>query len=304
MGMVRVTQQVLVQRTLKNLNANVMRIFKLQDRLATGHIASTPSDDPIAVRRAVNTQANIDRNEQYIRNAQNAEPQLTATASAVQSALDIVIRATELGVQASNGTYGNAQLSEIADEINQLLESMVVEGNREVNGRAIFGGTRTTESPFAAIRDANGEITAVNYVGNGEHIAIAIGDAPTTIVNETGSDAFLAQQNVFQTLIDMRDNLRAGDQNSIRYGALAELDTAMEQLLLSTTRVGAIQNRLERAANNTEDVNASLEELLSNTIDADLADTVLQLNAENNAYQAALNAGARVIQPSLLDFLG
>jgi flagellar hook-associated protein 3 FlgL len=46
-----------------------------------------------------------------------------------------------------------------------------------------------------------------------------------------------------------------------------------------------------------------LTEVVSDNIDADFAEVTLNLNAQTNAFQAALNAGARVIQPSLLDFV-
>jgi len=45
------------------------------------------------------------------------------------------------------------------------------------------------------------------------------------------------------------------------------------------------------------------QKLLSDTLDADFGDVVVKLNAQSNAYQAALNAAARVIQPSLLDYV-
>ncbi len=55
--------------------------------------------------------------------------------------------------------------------------------------------------------------------------------------------------------------------------------------------------------NNLQDFNTDFQELLSEKIDADFAETVLGLNVAETALNAALNAAARVLQPSLLDFI-
>lgn len=303
MSIFRITQGLLVQHSLTNLNAQLNRLAELQDQLATGRRVNAPSDDPIAVRRAVNTRTGMQKNEQYLRNIQAVGPQLTETVTSIQTVLEALQRALELTVAGANGTYAQPQLDAIAGELNQLLEEIVVLSDRQTNGRYIFGGTHTLNLPYVTTRDANGDITAVTYEGNDEHIAVAISDGITVNVNEPGSVVFSSQQDIFQLLIDIRDSLRGGDQAALQNTHLGELDTAMEQLLLSMARVGAIQNRLERTSMNTEDFNMQLQELLSDTVDADYAETIMNLNAQSNAYQAALNAAARVIQPSLLDYV-
>jgi flagellar hook-associated protein 3 FlgL len=78
---------------------------------------------------------------------------------------------------------------------------------------------------------------------------------------------------------------------------------AQDQSLISLSRVGAIQNRLEALNTNTEDYVEQLKQTLSDNIDADYAETVVNLDAQTNAFNAALSATARVIQRSLLDFV-
>jgi len=303
MGAARITQGLMVRRTLDNINTHLRSLARLQDQLATGLRVSKPSHDPIAVRRAVDTRASMQSNEQYLRNIEMVGPQLTETVTSVQTALHAMQRAYELTIQGANGTQSQTQLDSIASEINQVLEEIVVQANHRTNGRYIFGGTRTLNAPFVQTRDAAGDITGVTYTGNDEYILVAISDGITVQANEPGTTPFLDQQDVFQVLVDIRDNLRAGDQASLQNIRLAELDTTMEQMLISMARVGAIQNRLERTTANIEEFNVELQTLLSDTIDADYAETIMNLNAQSNAFQAALNAGARVIQPSLLDFV-
>jgi flagellar hook-associated protein 3 FlgL len=114
---------------------------------------------------------------------------------------------------------------------------------------------------------------------------------------------FQSSQDIFQTLIGIRDDLLAGDQSSLQNARLTELDVAREQFSQAQSRVGAVQNRLDRTELEIEDFQVQLQELLSDSIDADFAEVLINLNAQSNAFQAALSAAARAIQPSLLDFI-
>jgi len=298
----RVTQGLLVQRTLTNLNRQLSRISVLQEQLATGRRVNRPSDDPIDARRAMNLRTLIAKNAQFQSNIDDIGPQLQESASTLLNVVDIVLRALELTTQGANETLGQAQLDVIALEIDQLLEAAVLAGNHRTNGRSIFAGTQTLADAFDVTRVA-GQITAVTYAGNDQSIAINISEGARTTINVTGDVAFQSKVDVFAMLIGIRDDLLAGDQASLRDVRLAELESAREQTLMSVARFGAIQNRLERLSGDLQDAAIEFQELLSDKIDADFAETVLGLNIAETALAAALNVGARVMQPSLLDFL-
>lgn len=309
MGGLRVTQQIMVQRVLNNLNAQTRRILQLQDQLATGRRVIRPSDDPIDARRAINTRNAIARNEQYQANISIVAPQLAETDTAIQSVQNYLQRARELTLRAANGTFNQAQLDAIAEEINQLLEGIFTTANHTTGDRYIFAGTRTLAPAYDATRNAGGEITAVTFPDSGtrnladERIEVAISDSAKVVINEVGPEVFQSAVDIFQLLINIRDDIRAGNQSDLQNLRLNELHAAGDQLMQALARVGARQNRLERATLELQDFNIQYRQLLSDTIDADFAEVVINLNAQSNAYQAALSAAARVIQPSLLDFV-
>ena len=304
MGVGRITTQMIVARTLSNLRSQTNRIVDLQTQLSTGQRVNAPSDDPIDARRGINARAAIAKNEQYSQNISSAGPRLEETVTSLQTVTENLLRARELTLRGANGTNDQNSLDIIAQEVNQILEGMLNTANHQTGNAYIFGGTRTTQAPFVATRDVNGEITSVAYQGNQEDINVAIGDGVQVITNEPGSTVFQGTEDIFQTLIDIRDNLRAGDQSSLQNARLSELETLRQQVSQGVSRVGAVQNRLSAADSELEDFKIQLQQVLSDSIDADFADVVINLNAQSNAYQAALNAGARIIQPSLLDFIG
>ena len=127
-----------------------------------------PSDDTLATRRAIDARGEIAKNEQYITNISNLGPGLLETETSIATVVDVIQRTRELTLQGASGTNDQLQRDQIAIEVNQLLESLLVESNYQSNGRHIFGGTVTKTPPFVATRDANEEISAVTYAGNEE----------------------------------------------------------------------------------------------------------------------------------------
>ena len=102
---------------------------------------------------------------------------------------------------------------------------------------------------------------------------------------------------------DAIDHLRAGDGASVRGTDLARLDTNFDNLLDVQAGNGARANRLEAALSRLAEVEETTVKQLSETEDADIAKTIIDLNSQQAAYQAALRAGASIVQSSLMDFL-
>ncbi|SHI62038.1 flagellar hook-associated protein 3 [Geosporobacter subterraneus DSM 17957] len=84
---------------------------------------------------------------------------------------------------------------------------------------------------------------------------------------------------------------------------LADLDINMENILAKLSEIGAKTNRLELDQSRLEDNIINYKNLLSKTEDADMAEVIMKLKMEENVYRASLSSGARIIQPSLIDFL-
>lgn len=299
----RITPKLMAERSLNDINAQLARISKLQEQLSSGLRVNRPSDDPIDARRAINIRTLLQRNDQFISNIDDVEPQVDETASALLGVVDVLQRAIELTTQGANGTNSQAQLDALALEIDALLETVFTTANAQTNGRSIFGGTATLNPAFSATRNVVGEITAVAYDGNNNLFSVDVSEGASINVNIPGAQAFQDTVDVFAVLIGIRDSMRAGDQADLQNVRLDQLQESLDQTLFGVARVGAVQNRLERISNNLQDTDLSLQELLSDKINADFAETVLNLNVAQNSYEAALSATGRILQVSLLDYI-
>jgi flagellar hook-associated protein 3 FlgL len=111
---------------------------------------------------------------------------------------------------------------------------------------------------------------------------------------------------LLNTLRDIADHLRGGttaDANALRGTDLQRLDANLDTLNGIRADVGARTNRLSIADSRLSGLALNTTTLLSDTEDADMAETITQYTTQQAAYSAALKAGANIVQTSLLDFL-
>jgi flagellar hook-associated protein 3 FlgL len=112
----------------------------------------------------------------------------------------------------------------------------------------------------------------------------------------------IEEKNVFRTLQNLYRALLDDDTAGIE-GSLEDLDIDLDILLNDRTVVGSRINRLDSTKARIEDGEVFLREQLSLVEDADLAELITELTTQQSTFQAALAAAARVLQPTLLDFL-
>ncbi len=79
------------------------------------------------------------------------------------------------------------------------------------------------------------------------------------------------------------------------------MNTVTRNLALSQSRFVSFQTRASRTLG--DGVDLQLTDQLSSIVDADIAKVITDLASAETAYQAALASAARLIQPSLIQFL-
>ncbi len=299
MGM-RVTNIILTQQVVANIQQNLQRMAELQNQLATGRVLNRPSDDPLEVRQALSLRATLEASDQFLSNIEFAQNLALSSEGSLGSTFDVIVRIRELTIQGISDTMNQENRNILATEVDTLLQEVIDIGNTKIANRFIFAGTRTRTTPFTATSMVGGEIMGVGYNGDSQNIPVQILPGVTLNVNISGDQAFQGIQDIFQTLIDIREDLQAGTLTDAR---LLELDDIETQLLSARAVFGAVGNRLEFASNRLQNQVVDDQGFLASIEEADFIETITNLNAQENAFRAALDAGARILQPSLLDFL-
>jgi flagellar hook-associated protein 3 FlgL len=170
------------------------------------------------------------------------------------------------------------------------------------NGASIF---RLKISGTTTAIDSNNVLgtLGIGNVNTTNGIYRAIDDGVKVQLNVSGRDIFEGAQNPFAALIQLRDSLLGNDKEGIQQ-SITDLEASRARISDARGVLGARTNRVELSRGLLERFEVSLTESLSNTEDADLAQTVLNLQKEQSIFQSALISGQTLIQPSLIDFLG
>lgn len=290
----RVTQRTLNRQVGTNLQRNLVAMGRLQEQLSSGRLISKPSDSPTGTVSALQLRAEVRRGEQYQRNADDGIGWLGTADNTLTEALSVVRRVRELTLQAANSSMSATGRNALAAEVGQLKEHLLSLANTSYLGQPIFGGTADVTAAFSP---------AGSYLGNAGAVERTVGRGMAVQVNLDGASVFGANgANLFDAITDIADHM-LNDQAALTGTDLAKLDAGFLRLQDSLALVGARFNQVEamsnRAANAALDAKTRLAEVES----IDLPQTIMELQLQEVAYQAALGAASRVLQPSLVDFL-
>jgi flagellar hook-associated protein 3 FlgL len=298
----RVTQNTIATNSLANLQTNLGRVSQLQEQMTSGKVINRPSDSPTGTVSALGLRGEIRTTEQYSRNANDAVSWLGTQDTTLTSINDVLQRVRVLTLQGSNdGALGPAAREALASEVKSLRETTRGLANTTYLGRPIFGGTTNKTQAFVA--DATGKIV---YQGDGGEVVRRIGADATVRVDTDGLAALgpivPGGPSAFDVLDQIADHLTKGDTAGLSTD-LGNLDKATLGVRTALTEVGSRYNRAEAARQAADDRVLTLRATLSGVEDIDLPHTIMDLQMQQMAYQTALGATAKALQPSLLDFL-
>jgi len=284
------------------------RQMRVQRQIATGQRIDSPSDDPQAMRRVLDLRAELRVLNQYRDNIGKVRENSTVAYSSLNAMKKLNDRAGEIATMA-DGSKSTEALGAYGKEINQLLEEAVRLANTKHRDVYIFSGTNSTTATYSTTRDANGDITGVTWGGNSNTSKVDIASDSTVdsnhpaegaqgiLKNSTNGADFIAH------LITLRDNLNSGNTTNIKSNGIANVKSDETNFINHFSNLGAIQSRLDTSEAITRHQASSIDPLVSNEADVDMADAFVRLNEIQNAYTAALQSGGTLLQTSLLDYI-
>lgn len=300
----RVTQGMLNNQLLRNINTNLSRINNHQNQLSTGRVINKPSDDPVGISFSLRYRSELSTHDQYEKNVDAAISWLDYTDSMLGQANTVIQRVRELAVQGANETNPQTSLDAIKSEVDQLYLQMVTIGNSEFNGKYVFNGQLTDKVPYTA---AN---ASTDKIDQGE-IQFEIGTGVKIAANIPGNKVFGepddpnnpgTNDNIFRVLKDFVSALELGNTKEVSK-IIGRIDAQNDRFLEARADVGAKTNRIELAQSRLQDISVNLQSLQSKTEDADVSEVITNLKTDENVYQASLSVGSKIISVSLVDFL-
>ena len=303
----RVTNLTMSTTAQRTLQTQQSKLAQLQERATSLDKISRPSDDPAATAQALETRARLAATSQYGRNIDDGGSWLTAADSVLGQASNVMNRILDLTVQAGNGALNQANKDAIAVELEGLNKDLLSIANTKHLGRNIFAGSSDADQAFSAPIPANpavpgdtGTPAAFNGVMGGS-VERRVSADRTVRVDADGVAIFgNGAGSVFDAVSKTVASLRKGEDATAHLG---NLQSAAKNIINGRAEIGTRQAQLERAGNINTELEATLDAQKMGIEKADLGSVILDLKLQETNYQVALAATARVLQPTLMDFL-
>ncbi|GAA4138630.1 flagellar hook-associated protein FlgL [Leifsonia shinshuensis] len=290
----RVTNATQTANAQRNLQLSLQRQAKLYDQATSQKQITRPSDDPTATASALNVRSDQAATAQYQRNVDNGDGWLTTADSTLTNVETLMRRFRDLTVQGANdGSLSPEAKEAIATELDGIKKSMLALANTTYLGRTVFAGNSDAGVAFQPDYTFTGAA--------GSTVERRIGPGTTVRVDADGAAAFgSGASSVFALIDSTASDLRSGVNVGPR---LAQIDDRMKAIVGEHAQIGGRQTRIDKAkdtlavgANSLESQRASLE-------DVDLSKVILDLKTQDVNYQTAIAVTAKVLQPTLMDFL-
>ena len=197
----RVTQQMLFDRYVLNLNTSLNTLMDLNVKAQTQKRINKPSDDPTGMTRILDHRDTLRSLDQYKENISTAQGWLGSSDEALRQVSTILSRAKELATQAATGTVDGNNREQISYELRSLFEQLIGLANSDFEDNSVFGGQKTDENPFEEIMwlTTNDEDfgSSVNFTVNGsERSTVLVQFYDTTGATAVGGDMDLSNANL------------------------------------------------------------------------------------------------------------
>ena len=297
----RVTNLTMSTSAQRTLQAQQAKLAELQDKASTLNKISRPSDDPAATAQALQTRSRIAAAAQYGRNIDDGDRWLTAADAALEQATNVVHKMQDLTVQAGNGTLNQSGRDAIALELEVLAKDLLSIANTKHLGRNIFAGSSDAANAFTA-GTPGPPPTPVTFNGvANSSVERRISENQTVRVDADGAAIFGdGATSIFESVSGIVNGLRSNSDVSVLAG---QLDSGVKNVINGRSDIGTRQAQLERASSVNTELEATLDAQKTGIEKADLGSVIMDLKLQETNYQVALAATARVLQPTLMDFL-
>jgi len=287
---------------LRHVMDSQQKLDKYLEQLYTGRKISYPSDDPVIAMKGIAYRTEVSEVEQYKRNSSEVKTWMDNTDAALDKATQAMHRLYELSIQASNSTYDQDELNSIKEEAIQLKDHLFDIANTNVSGKYIFNGMNTTKAPITI--DDEGNIVTENI--NNEPVEIEVFKGTRVQANVSAKELFHSDDGdgFFENIQKFIDTLENEDVTSDDFDeSIQLLNKNTSKILDARASLGARMNRMELIDNRLDEQEVIAKQTMAENENVHFEEAITQLITQETLHRAALAAGSRMMQPTLIDFL-
>ncbi len=332
----RVTQNQMARQYLRNSNAALNRMNQINNKILSQQQFTRASQNPAGAAKAMSVRRELDECESYLDNIQTADGMYSSAEESLLTLSSLTTTVTDSIIQGTNGTNSIDECKIFAKQIKNAAKDMVKSMNCQYVDRNLFGGTNNSIPPYV-YNEATGDITyngvdvttlglttpGATFTGfpktSSIYVDVGLGmqfDAAGNLDEQTvmdislngaemlgyGVDSDGYSKNLIALSVRAAECFDAGD----KLGALACLDRirdAKAHLMISVTNLGNQQQGLDQAKSRVLNDQINLKKVQESVEGVDISKESTEFKIAEMAYNATLSMGAKVIPPSIFDYL-
>lgn len=287
----RINSKIMADNIKANLARQSSMLIKTQMKLASGKRINSISDDHIGIGKVLGYRSTLSRVDQYQENITDAQTRVKYTETILGQIHDFLRQAKSIAANT-----GAEDKTSLAGEIRDIRNQVIGLANSKYADNYLFSGHLTDMPAFDA--------TTYAYNGDAGSHQVMIGEGITLDLGADGSQIFMESgDNLFQVLDDLEAALTADDLAAMR-ATVDPLERIGDRIQIARSGFASDYRRLEATNDYWDSFGNSVETMRSGVEDADITQAAIDMQVQQTAYEVLLATSARVIQPTLVDFLG
>lgn len=298
----RITNGMISRNFIETLHKSQSELARLSNQMSSGRRFQSGAEDPVAAAREVQLSAESMRISQFEANIKIADSKLSTEDQTLGDAVELLQRAREIYITASNGTTSQDNRISMSQELTHLRDALISLANqKDPYGQFLFSGYQSS-NPF--IVDTLG---AVVYNGDQGGRLSQVGENFTVKSADSGYDVFMdipaaggGSQDVFTTLSVFITELQTGAPSA---DTLENIDNAMSNILNIRGEVGNRLNTISTQLSRLGQINTHNAMTISNLVDTDYAEAVSKFELYQNSSNAAMQTYKQIQSLSLFNML-
>ena len=326
--MIRLSTTQMYNSSMNGMLDSYKRLNTVNNQMSSSKRVLTPADDPVAAAQTLNTKTRMAVVQQYNRNVDFADKNLSLTESVLDQTESSLIKLKELAIKLGSDQWSEDQIKASGIEVKEMLKHLQgMLNTRNESGEYIFAGSQAENKAYngnnfvgdAIEREAQvADDTFIKMLTSGarafESLDIADLTPPTAQAEFTTGPENLAATpkeytnnmlGVIQYFVDATGNGNPPEpvnKEAIR-NAIQNIDVAFEQVAQTRSQIGARQNTLEAVKDNNLDFEAFAKKSVSELEDLDYADAIMRLETSMMSYQAGMQVTSKVSGLSLFNYI-
>ena len=297
----RVTDRLLQNSYLYNLNTNKTTMTKTQEQLTTQSKINRPSDSPLGTNRLLRLNNERQDISTYLDNVTNSFANVDATINSMDG-IQTRLQSVLVNLTSVNNATIDGDLNSFADQLQVSLDAIVEFANTQFNGKYLFSGTDNSQIPYGK----NGT-PPPEYIQNTTDVSgeqkVKISANISQKINITGSELFgtIDGTDIFNKLNDIIVNLRTGVKPTS--AEVKEMEDFQSKMLNKLSVAGNIKNRLTDTEELLKTQQMNVEALISKERDVDMARAIVDYENQQFNLDLTYRVSSMILPKSLLDYL-